>query len=166
MLDLDVEEKTTQRGLIERMTYHLDQALGQSEPARKFLKEAWSFLQRVRVMDSGIEASSRKDNNDEILLDQFAFSLSSIIERICRTESDSSLFNAHYDGILLLIDESDNCSFQLNLGSFIKLLLERLQRRGCNQVLVGLAGLPELRSKLYTSHPSSVRIFQECFWDS
>lgn len=159
ILDLDVDGNTTQLGLIRRIQMHLEKNLGQNEPARKFLKEAWSFIQRLRIMDSGITAKTN-DASDEVLLDEFALSLAQVCDRTCRPDAED-LFSARYDGLLLLIDEADNCSTQLQLGSFLKLLLERLQRKGCDRVLVGLAGLPELRAKLYASHQSSLRIFED-----
>ncbi len=62
---------------------------------------------------------------------------------------------------MILIDEADNASSELKLGSFLKLLIERLQRHQCQQIMVGLAGLPELRQVLLDSHPSSLRVFEE-----
>ena len=161
VVDLDTDNKTTQRGLVERITLQLDRVLGQSEPARQFLKQAWSFLQRVKVMDSGIDRHARDQQSDEVLLDEFAASLADVGDRVCRGDGEGNLFQARHDGLLILIDEADNSSPELGLGSFLKLLLERLQKRGCNRVLVGLAGLPELRNRLYVSHQSSVRVFQE-----
>lgn len=161
VVDLDVDNRTTQRGLVERITVQLDRLLGQSEPAKRFLKDAWAFLQRIRIMDSGIDRHAQEGQQEEVLLDEFASSLATVGERLCRGDGDGNVFNARHDGILLLIDEADNSSPELGLGSFLKLLLERLQRKRCNRVLVGLAGLPELRNRLYASHPSSVRIFQE-----
>lgn len=159
ILDLDVDNNTTQLGLIQRVQMHLDKQLGETEVARQFLKNTWSVLQRLRIMDSGIQAELN-DTSNEVLLDEFSLSLASICERTCGADA-RSVFSAQYDGILILIDEADNCSPDLHLGSFLKLLLERLQRAGCDHVLVGLAGLPELRGKLYDSHPSSVRIFED-----
>ena len=159
VLNLDVDQMTTQSGFVRRIQTHLDNELGKTEPARKFMKDAWAIIQRVKVMDSGLEA--RADVNcDELMMDQFALSLSKVAKRICSKDSDSP-FEKRFDGILLLVDEADNCSDNLNLGSFLKLLLERLQRQSCNRILVGLAGLPEVRTKLYESHPSSLRIFEE-----
>jgi Cdc6-like AAA superfamily ATPase len=159
ILDLDVDGTTTQLGLIRRIQMHLERQLGQSEPARKFLKEAWSFVQRLRIMDSGIQ-NKNNDASDEVLLDEFALSLAQVCNRTCEPDA-ACMFSAKYDGLLLLIDEADNCSAELQLGSFLKLLLERLQRNGCNHVLIGLAGLPDLRAKLYDSHQSSLRIFED-----
>lgn len=159
VLDLDVDNNTTQLGLIRRIKMHLENQLGSTESARNFLKEAWSFLQRIRIMDSGIQAKNA-DASGEVLLDEFALSLARVCERTCDAKAET-LFSARYDGILVVIDEADNCSPDLQLGSFLKLLLERLQRYGCDRVLVGLAGLPELRGRLYASHPSSLRIFED-----
>ena len=122
---------------------HLDDQLGETERARNFLKETWSFLQRVQIMDSGI-GPMVESNLDEVILDEFALKLARVCERTCTADSRSP-FSAKFDGVLLIIDEADNCSAQLNLGSFLKLLTERLQRYGCSQILIGLAGMPELR---------------------
>ena len=161
IIDLDIDANSTQRGLIQRIASRLESELGQSEPAREFFKKAWAFLQRLRIMDSGIEATTLNSPPDELLLDQFAASLAETTARICTLDPTSSSCATQHDGILILIDEADNSSAELGLGSFLKLLLERLQRSSCNRVLIGLAGLPDLRTKLYASHPSSVRIFQE-----
>lgn len=159
VVHLDLDSATTQFGLIQRIEKHLSYALGQTEPARNFLKSAWEFIQKVRIMDSGIEAGSPAVLN-EVLMDEFSLSLVKIVDRISSQE-ESAMFSAKYDGVLMLIDEADNCSQELQLGSFLKLLLERLQRQGCCKVLVGLAGLPDLRLRLHASHPSSLRIFEE-----
>ncbi len=159
VLNLDVDHTTTQIGLVQRIKLHLDNELGKSEKARTFLKEVWSFLQRIRVMDTGIMPAEDMIC-DEVTLDQFSMSLGKVVQRICGGCSESP-FDSHYEGVLLLIDEADNSSSELQLGTFLKLLLERLQRQECNHVLIGLAGLPELRQKLHDSHPSSLRIFEE-----
>ncbi len=161
ILDLDVDTYSTQLGLINRIKMHLDKQLGESEPARIFLKDAWSFLQRVRIMNSGID-NKPNTASDEVILDEFALTLAQVCKRTCGLVSDSeSPFSAKYDGILLIIDEADNCSPQLQLGSFLKLLTERLQRNDCTNMLVSLAGMPELRTKMHESHPSSLRIFED-----
>ena len=159
ILDLDIDSNTTQLGLIRRINQHIERVLGKTDPAKKFLKEAWSFLQRIRVMGSGIEKED-KLVVDEVVIDDFALSLNKICDKICKERTDT-IIPTKYDGILILIDEADNCSANLQLGSFLKLMLERLQKMNCNNILIGLAGLPELRSKLHSSHPSSLRIFEE-----
>ena len=51
VVDIDIDNRTTQRGLVERITLQLDRLLGQSEPVKRFLKDAWAFLQRIRIVD-------------------------------------------------------------------------------------------------------------------
>ena len=159
VIETDIDRSTTQIGLIEKIKMNLNRRLGETEPARNFLKDAWSFLKRVRVMDSCI-TEREKQATEEILVEEFAYSLTSIIKRLCYTEK-KDIFSANYEGIILLIDEADNSDDILNIGAFFKLLLERMQRQGCNRALVGLAGLDHLRSVLTKSHPSSLRIFEE-----
>ena len=159
VLDLDIDTNSTQLGLMHRIKMHLDNQLGKSEPARTFLRDAWSFLQRIHIMDSGITPEAERVS-DEVMLDEFALTLAQVCERTCSATPEST-FSARYEGIMIIIDEADNCSPQLHLGSFIKLLTERLQRHDCNRVLIGLAGMPELRDKLYASHPSSLHIFED-----
>ena len=65
---------------------------------------------------------------------------------------------SNVDGIPILIDEADKPSAGANLGEFVKIFTERLSKRGCNHVCLGLAGLSELRPKLRQSHESSLCI--------
>lgn len=159
VVETDIDKSTTKKGLIEKIKLNLNFQLSKSEPARNFLKDTWSFLKNVRIMDSCI-SEKEKSTDEEIIVEEFSYSLSSIIQRICYIDKEN-IFNAKYDGILLLIDEADNSSFDLKIGTFFKLLLERIQKKGHNRLLVGLAGLPELHTVLVKSHPSSLRIFEE-----
>jgi hypothetical protein len=137
----------------------MNRILGKTEKAREFLKQSWQFLQRIEA--GGLKLrSGEQTHHDELLLEEFAYSLADVAERVCKDE-DSTLFGARFDGILVLIDEADHASRLLSLGSFFKLLTERLQRRGCTRVAFGLAGLPELRTVLADSHTSSLRLFEE-----
>ena len=63
------------------------------------------------------------------------------------------------DGVLVLIDEADKPGSQSELGSFFKLLTERLVTINCNNVCLGISGLSETIDKLRKSHESSLRIF-------
>jgi len=159
IIDVDIDNSTTQLGLVERIRLAIDRELGKTEIARTFLTGLWDFIQRIRVKEVGLSPKATSES-EEILLDEFSYSLSQLAQRCCyRLGSD--IFGTQYDGILILIDEADNFTEKLNLGSFVKIMLERLQRHGCNRVLVGLAGLPDLRTKLHASHPSVLRIFEE-----
>jgi hypothetical protein len=158
-IDTDIDSSTTQLGLVEKIRLGLDKELGKTESGVAFLKQSWEFLKRVEAGGFKLRASEQTAS-DERVLEEFAYSLAAVAERVC-SDGESSTFGAHFDGILILVDEADNAAPELSLGSFFKLLTERLQRRGCNHVAFGIAGLPQLRNVLATSHPSSLRLFEE-----
>jgi hypothetical protein len=159
VVDTDIDEDTTQIGLISKIQLGLERTLAESEAARDFMKKAWTFVQRLEA--GGVKLKDTKAGGDELLLEEFAYSLAETANRICTKTDNGTLWSTTSDGILILIDEADNASKALRLGSFFKLLSERLQRRSCHHVMFGLAGLPELRKVLRDSHPSSLRVFEE-----
>jgi len=163
VVDTDIDQSTTQLGLISKIQLGLEKGLGQQEVAREFLKKTWAFLQRVEA--GGLKLSEAKRTSDELLLDEFAYSLAETATRICSRSEEATFWSTKAQGVLILIDECDKGSKALQLGSFFKLLTERLQRRKCNHVMFGLAGLSELRKVLHDSHPSSLRIFDELVLD-
>lgn len=163
VVDTDVDQSTTQLGLIAKIELGLEKAIGRHEAARAFIKDIWGFLQRVEA--GGFKLAAARTASDELLLDEFAYSLAETANRVCSDVDAHTLLTTKADGILILIDEADNGSRALQLGSFFKLLAERLQRRSCNRVMFGLAGLPELRKVMHESHPSSLRIFDELVLD-
>ena len=126
VIETDIDKSTTQLGLIQKIELSLDKQLGMSEPARNFLRDAWDFLKRIRIMDSDIK-EVQNTMCEELLVEEFSYSLANIVQRTC-LEGEGNIFNAKYDGVLVLIDEADNSSDELHLVSFFKLLLERLQR--------------------------------------
>lgn len=160
VVDTDIDPNTTQLGLLRKLELGLRKELAKSEPAREFFKEAWGFLKKVEAGGVKLKESA-KSENDETVLEEFSYSLAETVERVCTHTAEESVFNTHYDGVLFLIDEADRASKELSLGTFFKLLAERLQRRGCNNVMFGLAGLPNLHDVLMASHESSLRLFEE-----
>jgi AAA+ ATPase superfamily predicted ATPase len=163
VIDTDLDENTTQLGLMGKIQLGLEKALSEYEAAREFIKKAWGFVQRIEA--GGVKLGQAQKESDELLLDQFAYSLAETTNRVCADAKTGELWGNQINGILILIDEADNGSKKLQLGSFFKLLAERLQRRSCNRVMFGLAGLPDLRKVLHDSHPSSLRIFEELVLD-
>ena len=162
-IDADIDESTTTFGLIKKIEMGLRHSLTNSEPARTFLSSTWSFIQRFEGAGFGLKDSTSDSPSDEMLLDEFAYGLAETINRICsdREYLEQDFFSAQFDGVLILIDEADNASDALQLGSFSKLLMERLHRRGCRKLMLGLAGLPKLRTVLRDSHQSSLRLFSD-----
>ncbi|MDH5669930.1 MAG: ATP-binding protein [Nitrospira sp.] len=159
VVDLDIDSSTTDLGLIRRVELGLQRKFSEAERARSYIKICWEFLQRVEAC--GVSLNSKDTPIDpETLYDQFAYSLANTTSRL--TDPDAtSIFGAKYDGVLILIDEADNAPKSLRLGSFLKLLSERVGRAGCDHLMIGLAGMTTLREVLRDSHPSSLRIFDE-----
>jgi hypothetical protein len=158
VVETDIDQRTTQLALAKKIELGLRRELGKSEKARSFLAEAWQFIQRLEA--AGVAFKEKRDPNSDLIVEEFAYSLADTINRVT-SPSAEDLFSAKYDGLLLLIDEADNSSGDLQLGSFLKLLTERLQRNDCSAVMVGVAGLPEIRRILLASHPSSLRLFEQ-----
>lgn len=158
-INTQIEAQTSQISLIRRIERDLNRELGNIEFFRKFLADTWEFLKRVRIADSGVR-DVREFTDPDFLLDEFVYSLAKTTNRLVKPQSNDGDL-PKFDGILLLIDEADNPAPDLQLGAFAKVVTERLQYEDCGNVLVGLAGLPELGSVLMSSHPSSRRIFEE-----
>lgn len=158
VVETDVDQRTTPLGLVRKIELGLRRELGKTEKAKKWLTDAWDFLQRIEA--GGISLKEKQCSDEDLIIEEFAYSLAETVNRVTKA-SEEDTFSAKYDGLLLLIDEADNAPADLGLGSFTKMLLERLQRHDCERVMVGLAGLPELRQVLLDSHPSSLRLFEE-----
>ncbi len=159
VLEVDLDGSTTDVGLIRRVELGLRRELAKTEQARSILTASWEFLSRLEAFGVKLRDEA-KDASTETVHDEFAYSLATTTNRIAQ-EDAPSVFGARYDGIVLLIDEADNAPRDLQLGSLLKLLTERIQRHGCSHFMVGLAGLPGLREVLRESHASSLRIFDE-----
>lgn len=164
VVELDLDASSTDLGLIRRVDLGLSRELAKTEPARSFLSSGWEFLKRLEALGVRLRDGERS-TDPETLHDEFAHSLAITANRIAQADA-SSIFGARYDGMILLIDEADNAPRPLRLGSFLKLLIERIQRHGCERFMVGLAGMPTLREVLRESHASSLRIFDELQLDT
>jgi hypothetical protein len=161
VIHTDLDQTTTQFGLVRKIELGLRKALETDEKSLSRIRKAWEFLQRIEA--GGFSLKNEHSNLPiETLIEESAYSLASTVNSITsdRTASDWGLAKV-YDGVLLLIDEADNASPQLNLGAFLKLLLERVQRSNCHRLAIGLAGLPKISEILIKSHESSLRLFEE-----
>lgn len=149
-----LSDRTDIVSLIKLIERNISRELGKIESVKSFLKETWSFVQRIRVMDSGIEKSDEVSDPD-LLIDEFAHSLAETCKRITAPKKGEDA----KDGIVFLIDEADNACADLRLGYFFKAVTELVQQKGCNNVMFVAAGLPDVIRKLSESHESSIRIF-------
>lgn len=161
VVEIDITKETTLYTLVKKIELSLKRKLAKSEPTRKLFSDIWNFLGKVEVGGSKINTS--KEFDKELLFEEFSYSLSDTLKRI--TSNQNNAFDSTHDGILIIIDEADNASKELDLGTFLKLLMERLQKEGTQQLMIGISGLPSTREKLIESHPSSIRIFEEVYLD-
>ena len=142
--------------LIERSLKRELEKLGTAEKVRGFFEDTWSFVQRLKIMDSGLDTVETNDDLD-LIIDDFAYSLAETCKRITKPDKEDTI----KDGLLIIVDEADNACTDLHIGYFFKVVTELLQQNECNNVMFILAGLPEIVEKLTLSHESSMRIFNQ-----
>jgi len=160
VVETDITKDTTRKTLINKINLNLKNELGKSENTRKNFETLWSFTKRLE--GCGFKLNREEDSReDEVIEEEFSISLAETIKRITTPNDSFFSISASYDGLLLIIDEADKASPDLDLGAFCKLLQERLQRKGVEKMVLGLSGLPEIFSVLYESHQSSLRLFEE-----
>jgi Cdc6-like AAA superfamily ATPase len=122
VIDIDIDENTSQLAFIKKIELGLQKELDQSEPVRKWLAATWDFLSRLEAKGVRINAPSRANDIDATIMDQFVFSLAETCNRLCSINDTTSVFTAPYDAVLLTIDEADNASKLLSLGTTIKVI--------------------------------------------
>jgi len=147
-LSLELEPENTYGDVIGKVGAELRRAVASRQPGTEIVKATWDFLKRWEVMGVKYTESQRQSKPNE-LLDELTYTFEQTLAR-----SGSEI-----DGILVIIDEADK-PLNANLGEFVKVFTERLTKRGCNNVCLGLAGLPNVLQHLRKSHESSLRIFQ------
>lgn len=157
VIEIDITKETNLYTIIKKIELALKRKLAKSEPTRKLFADIWNFLGRIEV--ASVKVNTSKEFDKELLFEEFSYSLADTLKRI--TAKTGENFENTHDGILLIIDETDNASKELDLGTFVKLLMERLQKEGSQQLMIAVAGLPKTKEILIESHPSSIRIFEE-----
>lgn len=162
VIETDITKETTQIALIKKIELALQRKLAQTEKTRAIFKGIWNFISKIEA--AGIKLHSEKDIDKEIFFEEFSYSMSDTLNRLTKKDGENN-FDASYDGIIIIIDEADNAMPNLQLGSFVKLLTERLQKEGTEKLMFGISGLPKTREILIESHPSSIRLFEELYLD-
>jgi Cdc6-like AAA superfamily ATPase len=81
VIDTDIDENTTQLGLVQKIELAVSQVLGKTETARAFLRSAWGFLKRVEAGGVKLKAAEQHAT-DELLLEQFSYTLADLTQRI------------------------------------------------------------------------------------
>jgi AAA+ ATPase superfamily predicted ATPase len=151
VLELELRSDTTYLELIKKIGSSFRHELRDRANLKHLAKTAWDFVSKWRVLGIEYKGEHQGIAAIEEAIDELVFGFTSFIK-----ESGDSI-----DGILILIDEADKADpLNCNLGEFVKLFTEKLTKKGCDKVCLGLAGLPVLLQKLREGHESSLRVFE------
>jgi Cdc6-like AAA superfamily ATPase len=158
---ITIDRRTDIFDFARKIKTAFERELRNSDKAVQKLKDLWNFLQKVEVSGLKINSGSSQNTQSEIF-DNLTYTIIDTIKTITSL-SDFSKFSLREkkDGLVIFIDEADNANIDLNLGSILKQMSERMIIEGCNNVLFIVAGLPEVRNVLITSHGSALRLFEE-----
>lgn len=146
---IDLHDDNTYVGILRSVARQLRKAAEASDPIKSAARLTWDFVKRLEIAGVKYRANGDHAPEDE---DEWLDELVDHIVAIAKVPG--------HDGVLIVIDEADKPPPDAHLGRFTKLLSEKLGRQRCDNVCLGLAGLPTLSRKLRESHASSARIFE------
>lgn len=146
-LNVEFEPSNQYADIVRKVGSELKSGLGEKRQWRELTQRTWSFLSRWEVL--GVSYSPPQSQTTEMIEE--------LTRALAQAEAD---LKKTCDGILILMDEADKPDASANLGEFVKLLTERLIKRGCQRVALGIAGQSNILRKLRKSHESSPRIFE------
>jgi len=148
VISVDLGSASTQLDIIRTIGRELKEIVGSQSAIRERAKAFWDWATNWEILGVRFHKDAAlMDPHDA--LETFVTQLASLC----------GVLGGQIDGIVILIDEADRPGAEANLGEFCKLLTERLARRQCSNVVLGLAGLPTLLGQLKFSHESSPRLF-------
>jgi hypothetical protein len=148
VVSVDLGGSHSQLDIIRAVARELKTVIAERSGLKEKAKSFWEWASNWEIL--GVRYHKDQTSFDP---QDAADELVGQIAKLCAQLKDN------IDGMLLLIDEADRPDEDANLGEFCKHLTERLARKSCFNVVLGLAGLPTLLGKLRQSHESSVRIF-------
>ena len=148
---INIELDSTQSffDILKTIATDFKRALSEREKIKTLASGVWEFLSSWEIL--GV----RFHKMDENLIQPYEI----LNELVLNFDKVIKQSNTEIDGILILIDEADRPSEKESLGEIVKLLTEKLSKRSCDKVVIGMTGQPGLISKLKASHESSSRIF-------
>ncbi|MDP3791319.1 MAG: ATP-binding protein [Candidatus Omnitrophota bacterium] len=148
-VNLELTPANSYVDIIKKLGTELQREVASYSGAKELLKTAWSFLKNWEV--AGVRYNTPATSlNPEELLDDLTHTISKTLEE----------FGGEISGIIVLIDEADKPNESARLGELLKILTERLTKKGADRICFGLSGLPDVVRKLKSSHESSPRIFE------
>lgn len=152
-LQLNLNSDLNQLSFILKFKNILQREIHSALRSKKIIDEVWGFAKKIEV--AGCKFNMNDTSEVQLIIDEFTFSLIDTVNRLKNHKENPK------EGIVILIDEADTASKQLNLGGFLKNLSEILVSEDCNNVLFITTGLPIVTEVLRSSHESSLRLFEE-----
>jgi Cdc6-like AAA superfamily ATPase len=152
-VQININSNTTALDFILKFQNVLKRELHKHFKTQKIIDDFWGFIKRIEI--SGSKINSKEKSEEQIVIDDFIFSLINTVKSIQENKENPK------DGILVLLDEADTANEALGLGALLKTISETLVSEDCNRVLFILSGLPHVTDILRKSHESSPRLFEE-----
>lgn len=149
VLNVELDSSQTFFEIIRSISSELKNAISEREKVKNLAQSVWDFLSSWEILGVKYHKIDELKIQPYEVLNDLVIALSKLIE-VAKNE---------IDGILILLDEADRPTENASLGEILKLLTEKLTKRNCDKVLLGITGQPGLISKLKASHESSSRIF-------
>lgn len=148
VVSVTLTRQDTEAVIATRIATKLQQKVGlkRFEDKATLLKEAWEFVKRIEVGGTRLNPA-----------EQITEALDVADKLVTALEKTAAILEAHYAGIVILIDEADAAGHAL--GSLLKRTIDTLGR-GDDRVCFGVAGLPELPGLMKAGHESSLRGFR------
>jgi len=145
-INIELEPNDDYAEIVAKVARELQRELDRDQAVKKLLKELWDFVSNWRVL--GVEY--KRDSNPPVkaMLEELGDKLVAI----------ASAISQERQGIYIFIDEADKPPVEAGLGEFVKMLTERLTKRGANNVGLGIIGISNVIPKMKESHESSIRI--------
>src|ERR1700722_9709878 len=135
-VSISLDPTTSFRGIAEKIGCELARELSARDGLKASLKSIWEFVSRWDMFGLKFNAERREIRDSDL------------VEELSETFIRLSVALAgKADGFLVLIDEADKAGGS-ELGEFIKLFTERLTKRGCGNVGLGLSGISTVTDQL------------------
>jgi len=144
-VNVELEPKDAYRDIVSKIARELQRELDRSQTLQKSLKNIWDFVTNWEVM--GVKYN-RESTPTEAMVEELADKLAAIGEKLAEERR----------GLYIFIDEADKPPKEAGLGELIKVLTERLTKRGAVNAGIGVIGISSVIKKMRDSHESSVRI--------
>lgn len=144
-VNIELEPRDNYREIVCKVARELQRELDRDQVLKKSLTDLWTFLTNWEVL--GVKYS-RDTTPVEAMIEELAGKLEAIGKKIAEENK----------GIFIFIDEADKPDADAGLGEFVKVVTERLTKRGVVNVGIGIIGISSVIKKMRDSHESSVRI--------